>query len=921
MRGKDTGQAVSTSRVGTRLASRRSLAVAGAAADSAGNGPTARRVASTSSGIRLRPRTSISTAAPAARTGLFAQTQHVASSSQSSMTTRSGALHTTSRARRVLVQPKDRTAALPSSGSVSTASGGSTTSVKTASSTTRARRLSRVKASQVTGMGIVRAGPAVEGHRTPGETASSQGGSHALALDTGSTSDPFSTAFVRPPLPSASETLDGAAGQGARLFKPLPSTAAAILSPVREANAGASYDRNSTTASSLLRNARIVPHSPTKSPSRIFQIFDDGAASRDTDDKRPRGASLPYRDLHATALPLGTHAPATSSRKRSADTLHSDEPVGGSSNPATPSKRAPKRLHIGTPTGSTETKTGEAPVGPDAVVGVPAAATSGAAGGAAVATPRAASPTLSRPSPRSAPMQRTVGRVYGLPDLTAMPVSTSPRLFVPRAQLDQQSRDGSAAVLSSPGLPRSNPTLSPPEQPDEHAPAPSPALLPSLSVAPSIPSPSTLAPVTSNLILPTLSLFDPDRIVSDRTPAAGDGDMTMSDAGDVSTSSTTSSSTATSSRADETARRLANLQSMLSQLYVPKPNTAAGAALATSGARRVSVGAKTSRARNSIGSSASMPPPPVASHTARRASMVKAKSSAAAVSGSAGAPNLHRGPQMQSGSAAASARRKSLAGPLPLGGASAKSSNESSTTSTKLSTLAPGTTPFRTSSASNQIPTQRAARGKTCLQGVVAFVDVRTADGDDSGMIFVDMLKDLGARVTSRPSSLTTHIVFKSGKPTTLDFYRQASLARRPHLVGIAWVVRCSELHLRVEESLFRIEEAGSPSAAPGGGKENIDSVTATAQAALGLSGKPTKAGGGQSAAVKRRKSMEPRALAALNNARANLSLSSSNDSAMKATIAASIERARRKSLQYAPRVGSPLAKRVFVMPDPVTEE
>lgn len=97
-----------------------------------------------------------------------------------------------------------------------------------------------------------------------------------------------------------------------------------------------------------------------------------------------------------------------------------------------------------------------------------------------------------------------------------------------------------------------------------------------------------------------------------------------------------------------------------------------------------------------------------------------------------------------------------------------------------------------------------------------------------------------------------------------------------------------------------------------------MDAVTATAQAALGLSEKGTK---GAQAAAKRRKSMEPRALAALNNARANLSLSSSNDSAMKATIAASIERARRKSLQYAPRIGSPLAKRVFVMPDAVEEE
>lgn len=34
-----------------------------------------------------------------------------------------------------------------------------------------------------------------------------------------------------------------------------------------------------------------------------------------------------------------------------------------------------------------------------------------------------------------------------------------------------------------------------------------------------------------------------------------------------------------------------------------------------------------------------------------------------------------------------------------------------------------------------------------CFKGVVAFVDVRTADGEDASPIFVEMLKSLGARV------------------------------------------------------------------------------------------------------------------------------------------------------------------------------
>lgn len=38
--------------------------------------------------------------------------------------------------------------------------------------------------------------------------------------------------------------------------------------------------------------------------------------------------------------------------------------------------------------------------------------------------------------------------------------------------------------------------------------------------------------------------------------------------------------------------------------------------------------------------------------------------------------------------------------------------------------------------------------GEGCLKGVVAFVDVKTADGDDASMIFSDMLRSLGAKVS-----------------------------------------------------------------------------------------------------------------------------------------------------------------------------
>ena len=40
--------------------------------------------------------------------------------------------------------------------------------------------------------------------------------------------------------------------------------------------------------------------------------------------------------------------------------------------------------------------------------------------------------------------------------------------------------------------------------------------------------------------------------------------------------------------------------------------------------------------------------------------------------------------------------------------------------------------------------------GTGCLKGVVAFVDVRTAEGDDAGTVFAEMLKFCGAKVRDR---------------------------------------------------------------------------------------------------------------------------------------------------------------------------
>ncbi|KAM5531113.1 hypothetical protein V8D89_015227 [Ganoderma adspersum] len=84
------------------------------------------------------------------------------------------------------------------------------------------------------------------------------------------------------------------------------------------------------------------------------------------------------------------------------------------------------------------------------------------------------------------------------------------------------------------------------------------------------------------------------------------------------------------------------------------------------------------------------------------------------------------------------------------------------------------------------------------------FVDVRTEDGDDAGSLFVDMLRDLGAKILTRVGSRCTHVVFKNGLQSTLKSYRMRS-DPKPHVVGIAWVVECAEQQRKVEEARFAV--------------------------------------------------------------------------------------------------------------------
>lgn len=92
------------------------------------------------------------------------------------------------------------------------------------------------------------------------------------------------------------------------------------------------------------------------------------------------------------------------------------------------------------------------------------------------------------------------------------------------------------------------------------------------------------------------------------------------------------------------------------------------------------------------------------------------------------------------------------------------------------------------------------------LKGVVAFVDVHSAEGTDGSAPFIDMLKLSGARVLKRASESCTHIIYKDGKPSTAAFWRRLPESKRPEVVGIRWVTICRERGKWVDEAAFRVD-------------------------------------------------------------------------------------------------------------------
>jgi len=110
------------------------------------------------------------------------------------------------------------------------------------------------------------------------------------------------------------------------------------------------------------------------------------------------------------------------------------------------------------------------------------------------------------------------------------------------------------------------------------------------------------------------------------------------------------------------------------------------------------------------------------------------------------------------------------------------------------------------------------------LSGVIAFVDVKTADGDDASAPFVESLKSLGAKVVKQwawngeelDKVGITHVIFKQGGPRTLSKVKMAKGSVK--CVGLGWVARfftffkfglkarSEAINERVDETPYQVE-------------------------------------------------------------------------------------------------------------------
>ncbi|KAM0790809.1 hypothetical protein ACM66B_004655 [Microbotryomycetes sp. NB124-2] len=819
----------------------------------------------------------------------------------------------------------------------------------TTSSTRRvSRRLSRAEASAMTGMGVVKVGPAVHGmQRTPARPFQPRSRS-----DQEQENDPYSLSFK----PQIRYTSDKSPEKVLRQLEspPAASTTNTYTTGTGQSIFGAHTASSSDTSSSNVLRQSVDPlilRSPPKprapaSPPRMPQQSSARKRPFETNDgsltPSARPLTSPARALQLSRPTVPGSSPSRPSSSTSElakggrDSLDVD--LNDELDCLSPRKKkrslSPiKDVELGSPTLTFETL-------------------QSADADATCSTP------LLRREPTSVAMQRSPAMQLPPSFFAARPLeSVAPVPYVHPAHFQT-----SPAPILAPSTHPSNfwQTLA------------SPVRMAAAMNSPKAASPSSVAmmrspAVSMSKLLPrstTITQHDVDMddvtikvgssaplqaeanhsFESDSSHNSTVASIDMSDASSVSSSANESSasidsvSSGNSSMSSATTEGLARLQSMLSRLQMPRQSMSSSTSRSAARGSSFSAALAPERggliendrsaltgARTNLGlvlpSMQTGREPTTASVTATSNARVttSVRRAAAPLRSTATQPgSTTPGRQGAPSNTAArlAARRQAAANAIaPL--------SQSSATIAAMAN--PFTGAFSSSTGSTSSSSTTTAKSLV-LKGVIAFVDVRTGEGDDAGMLFVDMLKSMGARVTTRPTPTLTHVVWKSGKPLSKYLGSgsagSSSAQRAPKIVGIGWVVRCAEVNQRVDETPFLVDL-----------EQHQQSVTSYVSGSSG-----TSVAGPSGTQQRRRKSMEPKALSVLGardanrrttsagagmsglttvdeGGRASDAVQSEVDPAVKASIAASIDRARRKSLQFAPKVGSPLAKRVYSMP------
>ncbi|CAO3646781.1 unnamed protein product [Cunninghamella blakesleeana] len=102
--------------------------------------------------------------------------------------------------------------------------------------------------------------------------------------------------------------------------------------------------------------------------------------------------------------------------------------------------------------------------------------------------------------------------------------------------------------------------------------------------------------------------------------------------------------------------------------------------------------------------------------------------------------------------------------------------------------------------------TELPADASTCLEGVIACLDIRTEDGDDVSQNFEKALHSMGAKTRKTFCDNVTHLIFKNGSSNNI----KKALSKKCKIVNLLWITNCKCQGKRLPEEKYLIDQPES---------------------------------------------------------------------------------------------------------------